>query len=159
MQKPKRVVLNKTNIKAHLLKFKKEENVEFPELAGKLGFSYDSVPVLRIKAASLSDHVRCKTIAERASIMAVRILETLKDKKNVLQAIDMEFINKELRDPIHEKAFAEISIFHRCLIRPKFTMKESYQISEVMPEVINRVAQKALQMSSLENIHGDSKRS
>lgn len=154
-QQNKRVILSHAKIKNHLVKFKKEQNVDFPELAGKLGFPKDSVPTLRIKAASLSDHVRVRTIAERASIMAVKILETLKDRKNLAMAIDVDQINKELRDPVHEKAFVEISIFHRCVVRPKFTIKESYQISEVMPEIINRVAQTALRMSALENINDD----
>lgn len=147
----KKVLLNKKRIQAHLKKFKKQEDVEFPELTGKLGFSKEVVPVLKIKAASLDDHVRARTIVERASIMAIRIVESL-EKNELHKMFDIEAINKELRDPVNEKAFLEVSLFHRCVIRPKFTMKEAYIISQAMPEVVNRVANHALTMSSLENI-------
>lgn len=147
----KKVLLNKKRIQAHLKKFKGKIDVEFPELTGKLGFPEDVVPVLKIKAASLDDHLRAKTIVERASIMAIRIVEAL-DKGQMHNMFDIDAINKELRDPVNEKAFLEVSIFHRCVLAPKFTMKEAYRLSMIMPEVVNRVASQALMMSSLENI-------
>lgn len=150
----KKVVLSKKRIRTYLKTFKGEVNVEFPELSGKLDFPKDVIPILRIKAASLDDHLRARTIIERASIMAVRIVESLQ-KNEIHKMFDLEAINKELRDPVNEKAFLEVSIFHRCVVKPKFTMKEAYKISQAMPELVNRVANHALQMSSLENIDGD----
>lgn len=153
MPQNKKVLLNKKSITTYLKKFKKEEDVEFPELAGKLGFDEDKIPVLKIKAAGLDDHLRAKTIIERAAIMAVRIAEAFK-ANDPTKAINFKEMNEELRNPVCQKAFLEVSIFHRCVIKPQFTMKQSYQISQVMPEVVNRVASKALRMSSLENING-----
>lgn len=147
----KKVLLNKKSIQTHLKKFKGKEVIEFPELTGKLGFSKEVIPTFTIKAASLDDHLRAKTIVERAAIMAVRIVESL-EKNEMHKMFDIDAINKELRDPVNEKAFLEISIFHRCVVKPKFTMKEAYKLSQAMPEIINRVASRALMMSSLENI-------
>lgn len=150
----RKITLSKNRIQAYIKNFSGVVDVEFPELIGKLGFKEDVVPILKIKAASLDDHLRARTIIERASIMALKIIESL-EKNELHKMFDLEAINKELRDPVNEKAFLEVSIFHRCVVKPKFTMKESYRLSQVMPEVVNRVANRALEMSSLESIDGN----
>jgi hypothetical protein len=151
-KKLKKVLLNRKVLKQRLRTFKRFEDVEFPELTGKLGFPEDVIPILKIKAASLDDHIRCRTIAERAAIMGIKLAEMVTESKNVLQLFDVNWIQDELRKPETDKAMMEISLFHRCVMKPKISMRDAYVISKTLPEVVNRVATKALSMSSLENV-------
>jgi len=151
----RKVPLSNKRLMAYAKGFKKEEDVEFPELTGKMGFSDDVTPVLKIKAASLDDQLRANTIAERASIMGIQIFEAMQSG-NFKKFTSIDELNKELREPTNQKTYLEVSLFHRCVVKPKFTMREAFLISAALPEVVNRVAAQALLMSSLENVDANS---
>lgn len=157
----RRVLLNRKNLMVHLKRFSRYRDVEFPELSGKMGFPEDVVPVLKIRAASLDNHIRARTVAERAAIMGMKIVKDTTEgmKKDVGEFLNIDWITEELKKPQNEKTMLEVSLFHRCVVKPKFTMRDAYVISESMPEVVNRVATTALQMSSLEMIDDNPKRS
>lgn len=125
---------------------KKFKSVEFPELRGVCGFKEDAMPIIKIRAASLDDHIRCRQLHHKASIIALRFLDSLRQQK----PLQMEALQSELNDPVYDKTLFEIALFKRVCVSPKFSMKQSFDISEAMPEVINRVANTALQMSSME---------
>jgi len=153
----KRVLLSHKKIIDYSKNFKREEDVEFPELSGKMGFSEDVIPVLKIRAASLDDQIRAQTLYEKVGVMALQMIEAIKNK-DATKIISFEQMNKEIMAPINEKSHLEILIFKRCVVQPKFTLKECVLISEVLPEVVNRVAKRALQLSSLENVNNDNRK-
>ena len=153
-EKNKKVLLSKQKLNVYLKKFIKKQDIEFPELAGKLGFPEDSIPYLTVKAASLSDHIRARSLAEKVTIKAIQLADAM-HKEDFKTIFDIDWITKELHEPENEKALMEISLFHRCTVKPKFTLKDAHVISKTMPEIINRVANIALQMSSLETINDD----
>lgn len=152
-----KVVLNKNRVMEYARSFKGEKYIEFPELREFLGYAEDKVPVLLIKAASLDNHIRVNSIIERSTIKAIKMIEGAK-RGDFKEVFDVESIKHELESPILEKTSIEISIFHSCVVKPKFTMREAVLISMSMPEVVNRVAKEALNMSSLENIKWQSKK-
>ena len=78
------------------------------------------IPILKIKPASLNDQIKAQ------ELLSV-------------------FIKKEdLKNLFHPKALFEIEIFHKCVIDPIFTIEEIVKISEVYPELINKVCTFAL---------------
>lgn len=151
----KQVRLNPNKLLQNLKVREKEATVEFPELREYLGYNEGTVPTITIKAAGLDEHLRCQGIHHKAAIMTVKLLDSL--KKN--QPLNAEALNVEMEDPVYSKTLFEIALFKRCCIKPKFTMKQAVEISEILPEVINRVATKALIMSSLETLYDSSERS
>lgn len=159
MSQSKKVVLDADKIKSYVEEFKGTIDVEFPELRGILNMSSEEMPVVTIKAASLDDQLRAQSIYEQTAIRALALVEWANGKDPNSDPIGLEKMMEEIRQPMHHKSFLEISIFHRCVVNPEFTMRQSVKISEVLPEVVNRVATAALEMSSLERLNGDSKRS
>jgi hypothetical protein len=152
----KKVVISKQKLMTHVRKFDGLVDVEFPEMRDFLQVKDDTVPVLRIKAASLSDQVRAQTLYERAAIKAVKLVECVTKGEPLTEVMDANEMSKQLNDKINDKAFLEISVFKRCVVKPKFTLREAVLISEALPEVVNRVAHTALKLSSLENLkNGD----
>lgn len=127
-------------------------DIEFPELRELLGIAEDEMPVLKIKAASLNDQVRAQTLYEQSAIVAVKMMEWAAAQEKPVDPVGFDKFSKELREPMNAKTFLEISLFHRCVVEPEFTMRQAVRISEAMPEVINRVAIKALELSSLQRI-------
>lgn len=149
-----KVLINRTSLLDYVENFKKFEDVPFPELKGQFGCSGDEIPVLKIKAASLDDQIRANTIYEKVAVMAVQMMEGFikRDPKKIL---DLEKMAKELNSPnLHEKTHIEVSLFHKCVVQPQFSLLESVKISEALPEVVNRVASIALQLSSMESVNG-----
>jgi hypothetical protein len=148
-----RISLDPNRLNDYAENFQGEEDVEFPEMRELLGVGEDVMPVLRIKAASLDDQLRCQTLYEQVAIMAIKLLG--KAEESATKGFDFDWAKmlKELQEPMNARTYLEISIFHRCVVEPKFSLRESVKISEAIPEVINRVAVKALKMSSLENLN------
>lgn len=152
-----KVLINKKKLMRHARTFKGEVEVEFPELREFLDVHDGRMPILKIKAATLDDQIRAQTLYEKAAVKAVKIIEGVRTKKldltNVVNATEM---SEELWKPMNDKTFLEISIFKRCVIKPRFTMREVVLLSESVPEVVNRVAHAALKLSSMENLtNGD----
>ena len=154
----KRVPLSYQRVIDYTKNFKSEADVEFPELRELFGYSDDEMPVLKIKAASLDDHLRAQSLHERVAILAIKMLEGVR-KKDFKDVMNYDEMKKELTAPVGEKAMLEVSIFHRCVLRPKFSLREAYLISQAFPEVINRVVVKALALSSLESLQDDNSKS
>jgi hypothetical protein len=145
-----KVVIDPERIVEYSESFESKVDVEFPELREFLGMADNEMPVLKIKAASLNDQVRAQTLYEQAAIVAVRMMEWASNQKGRIDPVGFDQFSKELREPMNAKTHLEISLFHRCVIDPEFTMRQSVRISEALPEVVNRVASKALELSSLQ---------
>lgn len=150
-----KVQLDPGKLNDYIDNFKGELDVEYPELREIMGLKEDEVAVLTIKAASLNDHIRAQSLNEQTAIMAIKMAEWAQSKGKGEHPVDFQKMLEELTKPMMSKTYLEVSIFHRCVIKPTFTMREAVRISEVLPEVVNRVASTALLMSSLEGINGD----
>jgi len=70
-----------------------------------------------------------------------------------LDPVGFDRLTQELTEPMNAKTFLVISLFHRCVVKPEFTMRQAVRISEALPEVINRVAARALELSSLQRVN------
>ena len=152
----RKVLLDRIQLLKGLSDFKSEDEVPFPELEGLFGAVKGEIPVLKIKGASLDDQITANLIMQKARISAVKMIQNFGDKKN-LKHLNLDGITKN--SAMNEKTQLEISIFHRCVVQPSFSLEEVIWLSEKLPEIVNRVAQTALYLSSMERLNGDSKRS
>lgn len=80
-----------------------------------------NIPVLRVKSASLDDHIKAQELS------ASSFMKSMLEK------------NKSDEKAFHPKTLFEIDIFHKCVIEPEFTMEEVIRISKICPELINKV--------------------
>lgn len=153
----KKVILDRTKLLKGLGDFDFDDEVYFPELTGLFGANKNEVPFLKIKAASLDDQIRAKDMIERARITAVSMLQDF-GKKEILEKLNLEDESKKA-SALHEKTQLEVSLFHRCVVQPMFSLEEVVWLAERLPEVVNRVAKTALFLASMERLNGDSERS
>lgn len=152
----RKVLLDRKKLLTGLSDFNFEDEVPFPELEGLFGSSKGEIPVLRIKAASLDDQITANAIMEKARITAVGMIEKF-GQKEILEKLNLNETTKT--SFMDDKTQLEISLFHRCVIQPMFSLEEVVWLAERLPEVVNRVATTALYLSSMERLNGDSKRS
>lgn len=132
--------------------FDGEVDIDFPELRDLLGLGEEELPVITIKAASLDDQIRAQSLYEQTAMMAIKMMDWAKRGENI-DPVGFDKLTKELTEPMNNRTFLEISLFHRCVVKPEFSMRQSVRISEALPEVVNRVAAKALELSSLQRIN------
>lgn len=150
----RKVLINRQALLDYTENFQQFKDVPFPELEGKFGCEKGTVPILKIKAASLDDQIRASNIAEKALVGGLKLIQNLASRnKNV--SIGYEQLSKELNAQINDKTHIEITLFHKCCVQPQFSLLEAVKISEALPAVINRVASTALQLSSMEKVNGD----
>ena len=152
----RKVLLDRKSLLKGLSDFQSEDEVYFPELEGLFGSSKGEIPFLKIKGASLDDQIAAQTIASKARIAVVEMIKNF-GKKEALKVLNRELSSKA--SILNEKTQLEISIFHRCVVQPMFSLEEVIWLSKKLPEVVNRGAKTALFLSSMERLNGDSERS
>jgi hypothetical protein len=147
-----KVTVDPDKLNQYAESFNGEVDVEFPELREFLGLGEEELPVITIKAASLDDQLRAQALYEQTAVMAIKMMEWAK-RGDQVDPVGFKKLTKELTEPMNNKTLLEISLFHRCVVKPEFTMRQSVRISEALPEVVNRVAARALELSSLQRIN------
>lgn len=111
-----KVILDKEKFLCMINNFDPVQDFEIKELK--------DIPILKVKNASLDDQIRAQELAESS------FMKTMFDKSN--------------KSAFHPKVSFEMQIFCKCVLKPKFTMEEVIKISDVYPELINRVCTFAL---------------
>lgn len=143
-----KVILDGDKLTAYAKKPRVFAELPFPELEGKFGMPKGKIPYIKVKPASLDDHLSVQTIQKQTAVIISKILEYT--RKGSLP--DMKYFIDGITQESSIKTLLEISIFKSCCIEPKFSHKDAVRISEILPEVVNRVAKRALSLSSLEMV-------
>jgi len=134
MTDPKRVVIDGSLVKRYAENLQKEYELEVPELGGILNFDPGEVPILKVRMASLDDHIKAQKLASAPAQLLYKIAEKINNGEDV--TIDDVITTSEGIDP---KTYFELELFCRCVIDPKFEMFDVIKISEALPDFINRV--------------------
>jgi len=113
----------------------------------KIGLKENEQFILRVKGASLDDHIQCKSLANQPGILFSYINKCSEKGEKVDFNKIMEIINSE---KIGNSTIFELSVFKRNVVDPKFTFEEILQISEKAPRFINEVVKFSLDLTEIE---------
>lgn len=138
------IVLDKEQLFKKIQSFENIQEIECPELNGFMKGGINGNVILKVKSATLDDHIQARELATNNMFLLKEVVDKIRQDKK----IDIQKILKivETKEP-HSKTEFELQIFHRCVVEPTFDMEEARQLSEVMPTLINRVAKFALSIS------------
>lgn len=142
--KRKQKVLNKNDLLKYARSVTTLKKVPFPELQEVLKTNY--IPSIMIRGAGLDDHIACAQLGKDSMFLIAAILE--KVKKNGMITPE-EIIKEFTKDTIHGFTMFELKLFERSCHNPAFTFEEILTIATKAPEVISRVTNTALEMTSL----------
>ena len=147
----KEVILDKELFTKAAEEFVLEEKIYSPELSEFLNTPKEEC-YIKIKGASLEDHIRAREMSGASMRMLVELSNAIEGK----QLIDPQEIKKKYFNPeVSEKTALILHIFHRCVMKPKFSFEEVIKLSELIPEFVDRIAGEALEITSLEGKDGD----
>ncbi len=140
------IILNKEVFAKAVEGFVLEEKIYAPELSGFLNVSKENC-YIKIKGASLEDHIRTREMSGAAMRMIVELSNAIEGK----QLIDPEEVKRKYFNPeVSEKTTLILHIFHQCVMEPKFSFEEVLKLSELIPEFVDKIAGEALEITSLE---------
>ena len=146
MEAQKEVLINKEALLNYTNSFEIYRDIHLPELSKILGVPENECKI-KVKGASLDDHITAGDLSR----LPFQILQYVSKK---IEEEDYESIRKlneeELNKRFNQKTLFEIHLFKRCVIDPVFTVDEVMKLSEVLPEVVNKVTNEILKMTSLE---------
>ena len=136
------VVVDKDKLMEYITHFDKIETMEIPEFRQFLGAEdCDKVPVIKLRGASLDDHMKAQSLNSVPLLIYRFILKRYQESKY----FDVDKVEEALKDDtLLPNTRFEISLFHRNVIEPNFTMENVIEISEVYPDVVNRVVRRIL---------------
>lgn len=139
MKNSRKVLLDKDILNRYVESFDLIREVYVPELKDILG---QEVPIIKVRGASLNDHITAKNLSSRPMILLGTVLNEIINGREVNAGLIRNEVFSE--DQLHPDARFEIDLFKRCVVEPKFAMEEVISISNVMPEFINRVVKLAI---------------
>jgi len=142
--KKSRKVLKKDDLLKYINKVETIKKVSFPELQGILKTNH--IPCIAIKGASLDDHIQCNSLARSSMVYLSYLLEKIKENGTITPD---EIIKTMSEDKIHDHTLFELKLFHKCCVDPKFTYEQVLEIAQKAPEVISRVTNTAIEMTSI----------
>jgi len=140
------VILDKAKIDQYVEKFQLVYKIEIPEdVREKLGCESSFI---RVRGASLDDHIKAREL----SSAPMMLLATIVDKASKGEEIDVDMLKGQIYsgENLHPNTNFEIEIFASCVIEPKFTVAEVIKLSQVMPEFVNKVVNRCLEITSIQ---------
>jgi len=138
------VVLDKAKIDQYIEKFQLIRKIDLPlDVAKRLGGSF-----IKVRGASLDDHIKARELSSAPMIL----LATVVDKAVKGEEIDIDMLKGQIYsgENLHPNTNFEIEIFASCVIEPKFTVAEVIKLSQVMPEFVNKVVNRCLEITSIQ---------
>ena len=146
---PGKEILNKDKLKKFTdsIDIVKDYEVR-KEFAIALGYK-DKV-ILKVKGASLDDQLTCQNLAKKTPFILTHVLGLI----NKGEQFDFEKLLEQIQeDKLNDNTIFELNLFERNVIKPKFTFKEVYEISEKIPEFVNEVV--CFSLGLTDNYHGN----
>ena len=141
-----KILVDKTALTKHVDSFIRVHDVEVPELNELLKIEKGNA-VLKVKIASLNDHIQAKALASAPMLL----LATVIDKIDKGEEVDVDVVKEQMyKNEIHPNTLFELEVFSRCVLEPEFTLKEVINMSEVFPGMINRIVVFALGINQQE---------
>lgn len=147
-----KVIVQKDLLMSIVDKCDVERVIHIPELNKLFGIPEDEC-YMRIRGASLEDHLRALEI-QKTPYRALREV-MLKAKRNAVMSEVLSLGDSFLNPELSERTAFELCIFERCVIEPKLTYSEILKLSTVAPEIVNKVALAAIEITSAEKKDGN----
>jgi len=94
-------------------------------------------PVFIVRMASLDDQIIARELSTRPVASLMSVLKKVRDGDKVDNSDILDILKKP---DIHEKTMMEINLFYRCVMNPKFTLEEVWELSRKKPKLVNRLA-------------------
>jgi len=139
-----KIIVSSDILKKEVDKFNKEEVIHVPELNVLFNIPEDEC-YMRIRGASLEDHLRAIEISKTPYRVLREVLMKAKKGFSLSEIINMG--EKVLNPELSEQTAFEICMFERCVIEPKLNYQEILKLSTVAPTVVNKVANKAINIT------------
>ena len=110
------------------------------------GFDPDEKRVIKVKGASLNDHLQCQKLSEQPGLIFGYIMKCSNEGKQIDQNEILKIVEEER---IGDNTVFEISLFQRNVKKPKFKYEEVFELSEKCPELVNKIAIFSLGITSI----------
>jgi hypothetical protein len=141
------VILDKSKLMEFIGKKRTVKDFTLPKKWNKyFGFDPDKKRKIKVKGASLNDHLQCQKLSEQPGLIFGYILKCSNESKQINPDEILQIVND---DSIGENTIFEIGIFQRNVKDPKFNYEETLSISEKCPQLVNEIAMFSLGITSI----------
>ncbi len=151
MESENKVIVDVEKLEKFVDDFAVEYELEAPELKEILGLNGNEIPIMKVRPASLDDHIKSQDIVTQ-TLYKLKILHKELDEKGLNEIDTSEY--EALDDVLDDRTIFEVNLFSSCVIEPKFTPEQVIEMSKVMPDFINKVAAFVTELTNVENGYG-----
>ena len=127
-----KIVIDKKKILDDMENFEIVREFPVPEYSEDGG----ETPYFIVRMASLDDQIIARELSSRPIASLLSVIKKAKEGKPVVESDIIDILKKP---DMHEKTMMEINLFHRCVMNPKFTLEEAWNLSRKKPKLVNRV--------------------
>jgi hypothetical protein len=110
------------------------------------GFNKNKKRIIKVKGASLNDHLQCRKLSEQPGLIPAYINKCSEEGKKVDSNEILRIVNEER---IGDNTIFEIGIFQRNVKKPKFKYEEVLELSEKCPQLVNEVVKFSLGITNM----------
>ena len=146
-KKKKKVVLDKIKLDDFIKNMETVRDYKIPtEWNEKLKLDPTKQHILKVKGATLNDHLQCQKLGQMPGLLFAYINKCVENKESVTAEAIIKLMTE---NKMGENTIFEIALFSRNVVEPKFTLEETIGISEKLPEFVNEVAKFSLGITAI----------
>ena len=146
-KKKKKVILDKGKFTQFVIERESVKDYKIPlEWNVTLKLDVAKQHILKVKGATLNDHLQCQKLSEMPGMLFSYITQCSEKGEKITP----EAINKLLTENrMANSTVFEIGLFSKNVIEPKFTVEETITLSEKIPEFVNSVVKFSLGITAI----------
>jgi len=110
------------------------------------GFNPNRKRIIKVKGASLNDHLQCQKLLEQPGLIFGYVMKCSNEGKQIDQNEMLRIVEE---GQIGENTIFEIGIFQRNVRKPRFKYEEVLELAEKCPQLINEVVKFSLGITSI----------